>query len=378
MRLSNAPYEAVHVPQRGRNQKRHGTWENALQVCNSCVAENQPDKLIKETETKSEQNHQLQKIEKEMADLKSSVSEIKTFMSHDKLADPSDTEIAHSVCGKDHPAKENVDGNRSRGIPESKKDDARCRQNHDFIEVQNVLEHIIIEAAISNATRLGKYDTNKTRTILFKVPNPYQRRMILLSARKLKPYGRPVFLSRQLSQEEAERENLVLIRRRVLLQQRANPTSLRIRDGVLNIRDGNKWIPDGETDNKSGTVSTWLSIVLNILVFNTWSILDYQRRAAFSNAVQIENCYHMNYLTETWLTEHKSDPALFLPSYELHRKDRPSDGGNTKHGGVLIPVTKNIPTNEIVTDFQDCSIIFLKTCSPIVIFCLYGAPKTSR
>ena len=80
--------------------------------------------------------------------------------------------------------------------------------------------------------------------------------MHILSARKLQSFGRPVFLSRQISEEEAECKNLALIRSRELLQQGANPTSLKVRDGVLYIRDRNKRTPGGENGNKSDTHTT--------------------------------------------------------------------------------------------------------------------------
>ena len=211
--------------------------KNALILCNAWVDDKQPNKLIRESERKGEQNHQVQKTEKEIVDLKSSVSEIKTFMTQNKLTDPSDSEIAHSAI-RTTPAKEDLDGIQIRGIPESKNDDARCRQ--DFNDVRNVLEHINVDAAISDVKRLGKYHRNKSNTTLDKVPNPLQRRMILLSARKLQYFGKPVFLIRQVVKEEAERENLVLIRRRKLLQQGASPRNLRVRDGVLYISNGNK------------------------------------------------------------------------------------------------------------------------------------------
>ena len=54
--------------------------KNAFLVRNACVDDKQTDKLINESKTKNEQNHQVQKVEKEMANLKSSVSEIKNFM----------------------------------------------------------------------------------------------------------------------------------------------------------------------------------------------------------------------------------------------------------------------------------------------------------
>ena len=104
--------------------------KNAFLLSNECV-EDKPDHFIKESEMKSEQNHRLQKIEKEVADLKSSVSEIKNVMSQNIIADPSHTEILHTAI-KSTTAKENLDRVRIRGITESKNDDARYGQEHDF------------------------------------------------------------------------------------------------------------------------------------------------------------------------------------------------------------------------------------------------------
>ena len=270
-------------------------------------------------------------------------------MTQNKLAERSDTDNAHSAI-RTVPAKENLDGFRSTGIPESRKGTARCRQEHDFNEIQKVLQTINVKEAISDVTRLGKNDTNKTRTILLKMPTPYQRRMILLSTRKLQSIGRAVFFSHQPSKEDAERRNLALIKRSDLLQQGANSRSLKVRDGVLYVRDGNKWRSDGENGNKSGTSTTWLSMVLRKLVFNTRSIQDYQRRAAYSNVAQIKNCYSIICVTETRLTEHISDSALFLQSYEAHRKYKPSDSGNIKHAGFLVAITKyNRPSKTYLT-----------------------------
>ena len=119
-------------------------------------------------------------------------------------------------------------------------------------------------------------------------------------------------------------------------------------------------------------------MTFNLLVFNRRSIFDYQRRTDLSNAVQTKNCYHIISPTETWLTKHIPDSVLLLPSYEVHRKGRPSDSSITKHGSMLVAVIRNVPTNEIVTDFQDCLIILLNLSSPINRCSLYNALKTSR
>ena len=68
--------------------------------------------------------------------------------------------------------------------------------------------------------------------------------MILLSARKLKTFGEPVFLSRQLTKEEADRENQALMRRRELINDGTEPKNLRVRDGNLFIRLGTKWVKE--------------------------------------------------------------------------------------------------------------------------------------
>ena len=107
------------------------------------------------------------------------------------------------------------------------------------------------------------------------------------------------------------------------------------------------------------------------------SILEYQRRTNFSNAVQMKNIYQIICLTETWLTGSISDIGLFLTNYSIHRKDRLSDKGLTKHGGVLIAVSKNIPSSQIDSIFQDCVIIRISLNKTFLICCLYSAPSNS-
>ena len=116
---------------------------------------------------------------------------------------------------------------------------------------------------------------------------------------------------------------------------------------------------------------------MNILVYNVRSILEYQRRTIFSNAVQVKNAYQVICLTETWLTESIGDAALFLTNYIIHRNDRPSDKGLTKYGGVLIAVNRNIPSSQISSAFQDCVIIRISLNEPIIICCIYSAPSSS-
>ena len=78
--------------------------------------------------------------------------------------------------------------------------------------------------------------------------------MILLSARRLKNSPQPIFLSRHLTKEEADQENLALVsRRQLIIDKSVDSENLRVRDATLYIRKGGKWIkeklPEPEASN---------------------------------------------------------------------------------------------------------------------------------
>ena len=112
-------------------------------------------------------------------------------------------------------------------------------------------------------------------------------------------------------------------------------------------------------------------------MYNIRCILETEGRTKFSNILQVTNVYDIISLTETWLTEHISDAALFLLKYDINQKDRLSVNGLTKHGGVLRGVSKNIPSCPIECNFLDCVITRLLVKQPIIICCNYSAPRDS-
>ena len=121
------------------------------------------------------------------------------------------------------------------------------RQKYDYTEVQKILTHLNMSTEINDIIRLGKYDENKTRTILIKIPNPWQRRKILLSARELKAFDTPIFLSRQLSREDADLENKALKRRQEIIQEGIESKNLRVNDGILYQKIGSAWSEINQT-----------------------------------------------------------------------------------------------------------------------------------
>ena len=161
--------------------------KKALLICNKSVEEKRQDNLTKaahESATSKElRETQMKTLENEMSDLKKTVTEIKTQLTTKQPDSDYPIQPSSIVSRRKPPPKpaEELDGIRIRGIPESTNKETRLRQE----QVQEVLTHMDVNASIRDVKRLGRYEENKTRTILLKVPNAYQRRMILLSARKL-------------------------------------------------------------------------------------------------------------------------------------------------------------------------------------------------
>ena len=218
---------------------------NVMLLCNDCVEQNKRDEiisLIAKMEIKETNQSQITNIEKEKLELKNSLLEIKTAMI-DK-SDPTKTTQVNQPAATIRKTPEATmvpEEIRVRGIKESDDRDPRKRQEHDLAEIQQVFAHIELNCNINNLLRLGPRNDTKTRTILVKVSNPWQRRLILSSASKLKLYDKPVFLSRELSREEATLENEALQKRRQLINEKIDKKDLRIRDGKLLIQD-NKWV----------------------------------------------------------------------------------------------------------------------------------------
>ena len=176
--------------------------KNALLLCNKCIEEKRHEKLAQpahvNTVSNEHQESQMKNLETEMTDLKKTVSGIKTLLTKkppDSGQPAQNSPITKSQEQMPKPPEE-LDGIRIRGIPESTEKEARVRQEHDLAEVQKLLTQMEVKAIIGDVIILGRYEENKTRTILLKVPNAYQRRMVLLSARKLNTFSQPIFLSK--------------------------------------------------------------------------------------------------------------------------------------------------------------------------------------
>ena len=89
------------------------------------------------------------------------------------------------------------------------------------------MKHLKVFCNVTDIKRLGKFSENKHRTLVVKIDSDYARGFILLSLRKLKDYGKPKFISKELNPEEQAKENEMLQMRRTLINQGTSAKSLR-------------------------------------------------------------------------------------------------------------------------------------------------------
>ena len=87
-----------------------------------------------------------------------------------------------------------------------------------------------VDTSFTDIVKVGPNDDKETRTIPWKIPSPWQRRVFLSSALKLKSFGQAVFVNRELSKVEAELQNKVLMPGRELLIQGVERKNVRVHD----------------------------------------------------------------------------------------------------------------------------------------------------
>ena len=116
-----------------------------------------------------------------------------------------------------------------------------------------------------------------------------------------------------------------------------------------------------------------------MLTFNVRSLLSLERRMAISNAIATLK-YDLLCLTETWLTPHVPNTALFLPNYSIYRNDRDPDMFTSKHGVVLIGILNSIEHEQVKLSIVHDDYVAIKIYTkpkPILICCVYNPPTGS-
>ena len=105
-----------------------------------------------------------------------------------------------------------------------------------------------------------------------------------------------------------------------------------------------------------------------------------ERRYAFSRAVAATKP-HVLALTETWFTPEFLDSELMLTGYIAYRRERASKNGVSKHGGVLIAISKDIKHEHLI--ISECSDVEYVACrlftakQNYILVNVYNAPSSS-
>ena len=100
----------------------------------------------------------------------------------------------------------------------------------------------------------------------------------------------------------------------------------------------------------------------------------------FSNVITNCNHYKIINLTETWLVPEIPDNALFLNNLVIHRNDRNTVNGQTKHSGVLTAVHNSIQHRRLIIDssLTDTVLVQLEFNDyRCLLCCIYSALKNS-
>ena len=228
--------------------------QNILLICNECVKRNHRNTILNTlTQSRSEldqgkltlMTEKFEGFKKEMESLKQSFEDMKITT---KRQQPEST----NVPTQKPMSQLAYDGIRLRGIEELKSKDSRERYEHDLEEVNKLFAFLTKNAKITDLKRLGKFeeDNTKPRTIIVKLSNECQKRLILVSLSKLKNYDKTVYVSKELNPNELQAENKLLKQRRELIDNGTQPSNLRIRELKLYKFDGCNWTPVEVTETE--------------------------------------------------------------------------------------------------------------------------------
>ena len=129
----------------------------------------------------------------------------------------------------------------------------------DLCHAEQISEHLNIEdRKITKLVRLGKYNSEKKRerVILVHTASDLSRDLILKSVSRLKDYkynDRSIYISPELSPEDAKKENKALMKRRELITSGIDSNLLRIRHIELERKEGDNWVIIPNVNEESQT-----------------------------------------------------------------------------------------------------------------------------
>ena len=137
--------------------------QNVLLVCNTCVQNNQRDRVLDQIASTREEAD-VKAITRCVEEVKQELAQIKTEVKAKPPPEPTKHIPAPTwVKSQNQPAVKRIyDGIRFRGIPESKAGTGRERYDEDVEQVKRILHFISVKnCLIGDVKRIGTYDQNK-------------------------------------------------------------------------------------------------------------------------------------------------------------------------------------------------------------------------
>ena len=176
---------------------------NVLLLCNNCVKTIKQDVVLDAISSQnkivqSNENQEEMKIfvkETIGNQLKNEITSFKSAV-EGNLNDLGDIATKKVKPKTEPPTNDHPSGVRVRGIPELKDTNARKRAQHDKAEIENILKFLNVDSNIEDCRRIGTYNENKDRTIMVKLSNDWNGKLLVLSLGKLRNYDKKVYLSR--------------------------------------------------------------------------------------------------------------------------------------------------------------------------------------
>ena len=207
--------------------------QNVLLLCNCCVGNNRKESMINDLmqSRPSIAETKLNEIAEQFSTFKQEIDSLKQKIDDTNKKPQNRNEPEQHALNK---PESSYNGIRIRGLLELDSKSSRDRHEHDLEEVNKLFAFLTVEAKITVLKRLGKNEEGKRpRTIVVKVSNEWQKRLILMSLAKLKNYDKTLFVSKELSPSEFLIENKLLMKRRTMIDTGVSAKNLRLRDLVL-------------------------------------------------------------------------------------------------------------------------------------------------
>ena len=311
---------------------------------------------------------QLSEIKETMADLKdrSNIDPISAPTERRPPPEKYDTNVEIRISGLDE----------YKSKPNEKTSSAII--NFETQQVEEIFDFLGEEKPdIKNIRRLGKRntETDRPRTMILTLSNPWTVRKILSKAPMLKNFkhqnANKVYMSKSLTKSEQLKQKACLQKRWKLITE----------DGInrkdISVRNFEVYVNGKRVENLLQNITK----EFYILCFNIRSLYKVNRRQTFSNYLLKKN-YDIICIAETWLTEEIAENELFLPQYQCFVSNRKSTPKTTSHGGTMICIKRTINSEQLYFDYEvNGSVIACNATlgkKNTLILCCYFPPENSK